>query len=127
MNRLRAWDEYDKKMCLSPDNASNYELGTWLMAQSKHFLEKDSLIMQSIGKKDKNGKDIFVDDILATSNNNPECDIWDEKEHGFTVVEEHKEMGFCFSDWWVEEKNNSVFDIEYVKVVGNIHENPEMK
>lgn len=80
---------------------------------------------QWTGLKDRFGTDIYKGDILATSNSNPEHDIWDKEEYGYTtVIWEEGTLGFSFSDWHVEleEPNESVYGIEFIEVVGNIYD-----
>jgi uncharacterized phage protein (TIGR01671 family) len=85
--------------------------------------------MQFTGLKDKNGKEIYFGDILATHNDGKDgCDTWVIDQEGYTVVEELKnELGVAYSKWWVElEDSDSIYSNEYIEVVGNIYENPEL-
>lgn len=98
-------------------------------------------IGQYAGLKDRNGKEIYFGDILATSNEIKEnewteYDIWDKEENGYTVVlEKEDELGVTYSNWHVEndfiaEENrfekNSIYSLAFVEVIGNIHSNPEL-
>jgi uncharacterized phage protein (TIGR01671 family) len=82
---------------------------------------------QYTGLKDKNGKKIFFGDILATSNDNPDYDIWDEKDYGYTmVIECAKELGVSYTNWFLSDEEDSVFYKNFVEVIGNIDENFEL-
>jgi len=86
---------------------------------------------QCLGVKDKNGKLIYEGDILATSNNDSRegtCDTWDKEDLGYTAVKWDQDF-FCFSctDWNFEPVDyDSTYSLDFVEVVGNIHENPEL-
>lgn len=82
---------------------------------------------QYTGLKDKNGEEIYFWDILATSNDNPEYDIWTEEEYGYTIVREDDEfLWVTFSRWWPTNEKYSLYDFRFVRVVWNICENPEL-
>lgn len=88
------------------------------------------IIEQCTGVKDKNGKLIYEGDILATSNTQPEAaeDFWAKEYYGYTAVLWHD--GFlCFTctEWNFEPVGfDSVYSLDFVEVVGNVHENPEL-
>ena len=86
-------------------------------------------LMQFTGLTDKNGKEIFIGDILCTWNKGGEgLDDWYVPDNGYTVVEEDpEELGIRYSKWAVEVGNrDSIYDIQFVEVLGNIYENPEL-
>ena len=90
---------------------------------------KPEKIMQFTGLTDKNGKEIYIGDILATWNKGGEgLDDWYVPDNGYTVVEEDpEELGIRYSNWAVEVGNrDSIYDIQFVEVIGNIYENPEL-
>ncbi len=129
MRRFRAWD--GKEMVLSPKEGKKYGLNGWFAWYVIHSTvwdgEQGSVIMQSTRLKDKNDMEIFVGDILATSNDDPKCDIWDDEEHGLTVVTETEDLGYTYSEWGIDPDDfNSVYVKEFVRIVGNIYENPEL-
>ena len=123
--KIRAWDKDRKQMVtfissISPvaHNLLNLSL-------------PDYELMQFTGLLDKNGKEIYFGDILATSNSNPEFDIWSQEDFGLTVVlEKETEIGVRYSNWAIDTSNNtdtdSVYCTEFVSVIGNIYENPEL-
>lgn len=83
---------------------------------------------QFTGLKDKNNKEVYFGDILATSNSDIQHDVWDKKVYGFSVVEEYEyEWGISFSDWsFAMDDMDSVFNKMFIEVIGNIYENPEL-
>ena len=83
---------------------------------------------QCTGLKDKTGRLIYEGDILATSNNDPKYDLWKPEDWGYTVVYwNEKNLCFAGTKWFIDgPEEESVFNAEFVEVVGNIHENPEL-
>ena len=86
--------------------------------------------LQFTGLLDKNGKEIYEGDILATSNfGEPYTDEWNSKEFGYAKVTITPEQGVSFEgddiNWsWDDEE--SIYSIKYCEVIGNIYENPEL-
>lgn len=78
--------------------------------------------------KDKNGKEIYEGDILATINDDPKYDIWDKGDWGYTAVIWHNSTScFCGSNWtWEDSNSESVYDLQFIEVIGNIYENSEL-
>jgi uncharacterized phage protein (TIGR01671 family) len=87
-------------------------------------------LTQFTGLKDKNGKEIYIGDILVTSNSDETYDIWNKETYGYSIVEADKEsLGFNFTNWSIdheEDFDESVYSLMFVEVVGNIFENPEL-
>ena len=105
-----------------PDFMEQYTVDTLNNTLNSEYF----IIEQFTGLYDKNGKEIYEGDILATENHDPEYDLWKQSDHGYTVVQ-YKDFGFTFSNWQLEldRNNESVYSVEFVEVVGNIFENPE--
>ena len=81
----------------------------------------EAILMQSTGLFDKNGKEIFENDIVE----------WEHKDTGQLVrgiIKYDTELGF----WWMTDvRFNNLTAIGYlanqkVTVLGNIYENPEL-
>lgn len=78
------------------------------------YSEKDAVVEQCTGLKDKNGKLIYEGDILKTLDGRICWVIW---------------MGTSF---WLKSPGSGAYDLEYnsfyehCEVIGNIHENPEL-
>lgn len=74
----------------------------------------EKYLMQSTGKKDMYGDDVYVHDI-----------IWDDYDDEFGVVK-YDEVDAEFIIEW-ETHTESLSDrIDILEVVGNIHEHPEL-
>ena len=86
------------------------------------------VVMQFTGLLDRNGVEVYFGDILATSNDNPIYDLWDEKDLGYTIVKEDSfQLGVSYSNWFMEDNNgDNVYDKKFVEVIGNIYQNPEL-
>jgi uncharacterized phage protein (TIGR01671 family) len=138
--KFRAWDKKVGKMVLTNVSAftNEYHLAWWpscktpfpaLYRNSVVQKTEDYEIMQYTGLKDKNDKEIYEGDILATSEKDPHYDTWRKKDFGYTVVEWSEEYS-----WWTGSKwkwvpvndDTSVYSLRFVEIIGNIWENPEL-
>jgi len=129
--KFRVYDLYNKEMHTQGSTLLGNVVGAIVgCTEPLDDKEKEQYkIMQYTGLKDKNGTEIYFGDILGTYNDNSEYDIWDYSEHGYTVVQENShELGVIYSDWAMTcfRGDESVFAQEFVKVIGNIYENPEL-
>ena len=78
---------------------------------------EDVILMQSTGLKDKNGKEIFEGDILYGYAGE---DFWE-------IVEFDTEEGkWIRKDIWYNSKLCLSENNEFMEIVGNIYENPEL-
>ena len=117
--KFRAWDKTDKEMYLVDEinfNRGEFEsIGdgiTFLRGADKVEL------MQSTGLHDKNGKEVFVGDIIKCTRGCPH-EVYLEKEYGGTYVGGMPAIylkGIREGYAWTGAE----------EIIGNIHENPEM-
>ena len=110
--KFRAWWK-DTKRFLDGDE--------WYMTCSgaKHlhyavypYRGDEFVIEQYTGLKDKNGKEIYEGDIIMHD--------WGDDE------EDMVKHTVLFNKACFEPFNTEVIDIDYIVVIGNIHENPEL-
>jgi len=97
--KFRYWDVRDKRMEYSGDL-----VGFWV-----HAMSADRPVMQYTGLKDKNGKEIYEDDILI--------------DHLGQHLQVIFEAG-CFLDGLL--LNEIYLSSDTSEIIGNIHENPEL-
>lgn len=120
--KFRAWDKISKKMfpVMMIDFGQSYVMieeinGLWC---ERDFDEIE--IMQSTGLFDKNGKEIYEDDIVRIT-----------LTDGFRyVVGEDGAVKYKLGAFYIlnglDEYLISDFHIDDIEVVGNIYENPEL-
>lgn len=121
--KYRAWDSVEKKVVehfFITDNGliCNMEKPT---SDSKLLIpiEKSELIlMQSTGLVDKNGKEVFVGDIIKCTRG---ClhEVYIEKEYGGT---------YCggMPAVYLKDLGEGYAWTEHEEIIGNIYENPEL-
>ena len=104
--RFRAWDEINKRMIY-------WDLDTELYLEAFWALNSSKIIMQFSGLVDKNGKDIYEDDILSG------------KDH-WAYGNWKKAVGFCDGIFWPLGSDDYSPKATDCEIIGNIHENPEL-
>lgn len=108
--------------------ASYYENMAIIDLNNMDFLDYEHLIGSHIreqytGRKDKNGKEIYEGDILATWNedNYPDIDNWDFRDNPVIVKWSDKLNGWDFGGL-MDDDEDSMYHEKYCGVIGNIHE-----
>ena len=88
------------------------------ICESDCFDFKDVILMQSTGLKDKNGKEVFVGDIIKCTRG---ClhEVYIEKEYGGT---------YCggMPAVYLKDLIEGYAWTEHEEIIGNIYENPEL-
>ncbi|VMC97722.1 phage protein [Streptococcus pneumoniae] len=129
--KFRVWVKIGKRMVFSDDIlAIDYE-NKEIVTQQVYFenglpddrdiycYDFDEIeLMQSTGLKDKNGKEVFVGDIIKCTRG---ClhEVYIEKEYGGTFIGGMPAIylkGFLSGYAWTEHE----------EIIGNIYENPEL-
>ncbi|VIT19892.1 YopX protein [Streptococcus pneumoniae] len=129
--RYRAWIKTEKRMFFSDDIlAIDYE-NEEIVTQQVYFenglpddrdiycYDFDEIeLMQSTGLKDKNGKDVFIGDIVKCTRG---ClhEVYLEKEYGGTFIGGMPSIylkGLLSGYAWTEDE----------EIIGNVYENPEL-
>lgn len=96
--------------------------------QPRAYQIRPETIGQFTGLLDRDGKKIFEGDILATENSNPNFDIWDKEYWGYTnVIWDDYDLMWRGSNWtWSHSKDGSVYSLEFIKIIGNVYEHPQL-
>lgn len=129
--RYRAWIKTEKRMFFSDDIlAIDYE-NKEIVTQQVYFenglpddrdiycYDFDEIeLMQSTGLKDKNGKEVFIGDIVKCTRG---ClhEVYLEKEYGGTFIGGMPSIylkGLLSGYAWTEDE----------EIIGNVYENPEL-
>lgn len=116
--KLRAWDEYSKRMFNSITEMAEFEehLLYWLNNAAY-------VLMRFTGSTDKNGKDIFQEDIVKCLDKNGEEYITNIfYQDGCLLIEIHNNSDGDFTSI----DSSLINDIEEIEVIGNIFQNPEL-
>lgn len=117
--KFRAWTQ---NCWINEGMLYDYQDTTYV--ESFGFNEEELPLMQFIGLKDKNGKEIYEGDILETTNYLGEKWVfkveYSEDFAGF--------MGFDLNTraYIYHEKDTEHYDFTKSVIVGNIYENPEL-
>lgn len=79
---------------------------------------EDVILMQSTGLKDKNGKEVFVGDIIKCTRG---ClhEVYIEKEYGGTYIGGMPAI-------YLKDLREGYAWTEHEEIIGNIYENPEL-
>ncbi|CIO22835.1 YopX family protein [Streptococcus pneumoniae] len=124
--KFRAWDRARNEMnykvmvgnCDTDDE--NWTCPIIWIEEEKDWLHFDDYecIMQSTGLKDKNGKEVFVGDIIKCTRG---ClhEVYLEKEYGGTFIGGMPSIylkGLLSGYAWTEDE----------EIIGNVYENPEL-
>ncbi|EPR93373.1 hypothetical protein M060_08825 [Streptococcus mitis 29/42] len=124
--KFRAWDKARNEMnykvmvgnCDTDDENWTCPI-IWIEEKKDwlHFDDYDS-IMQSTGLRDKNGKEVFVGDIIKCTRGCPH-EVYLEKEYGGTYFGGMPAV-------YLKDLREGYAWTEHEEIIGNIYENPEL-
>lgn len=117
MRGFRVWSDYWKRYSFDAELYSDGSLYAMFEDDDgvTHHENTDIVLEFDTGLKDKNGKEIYMGDIVDDGYSRV-CKIrWSGKYAGFKAVNEND--GYGTNIWFVSK---------YGEVIGNIHENPEL-
>lgn len=115
--KFRAWDKELKEyvninnIAIDPTNGDVVELGGYELLDVIHF----AVLEQYTGLKDKNGVEIYENDVVDTH--------WGNEEN--RLVKYDNEMGFYLTPDQYQSYWTVAYRGEY-EVIGNIHENADL-
>jgi len=114
------------------ENRWDWYITTWDLLDNPFSTPDDFKIerwsvSQYTGLNDKNGKEIYFWDILATSNSDKDYDLWSIKDNWYTVVEKDiYELWISYSKWSMTYDVESIYHFRFCEIIWNIYENPEI-
>lgn len=113
--KFRAWDKREKEMCYNAQCTVDWEF---------YIVDKDQkqyVLMQFTGLKDKNGKEIYEGDIVSGKG------IYESiRSNKFEVIYHGNKCSACFI---FADKNGlgyHPYEIKAQEIIGNIYENPDL-
>ncbi len=117
--RYRAWDSWRKRMSVVDRIYIDTE-GVRLYDDFGEYWRnfRDIELMQSTGLKDKNGKEVFIGDIIKCTRG---ClhEVYIEKEYGGTYVGGMPAV-------YLKGLREGYAWTEHEEIIGNVYENPEL-
>lgn len=124
--KFRAWDKIDKHMCynahkcydtLTCDDKDDYGCKWGINSFGDLLEDKDIILMQYTGLKDKNGKEIYEGDIIVIFHLNH---IVKYKAPRYYFIAPEEQIQHSWADSTAEAIKS------HAEVIGNIYENPEL-
>lgn len=124
MIKFRAWDKKTKTMY--EVKSIVFTLQSMLCVNKKavhpertlYLDDDDTILMQSTGLVDKNGKEVFIGDIVRCTSGCPH-EVYIEKEYGGTFI------GGMPAIYFKGIKNGYAWTGDE-EIIGNIYENPDL-
>ena len=118
--KFRAWLKKEQKMDNEIDHISWLEDELYCIGDGITYMvsAEDLVLMQSTGLRDKNGKEVFVGDIIKCTRG---ClhEVYIEKEYGGTYFGGMPAV-------YLKDLREGYAWTEHEEIIGNIYENPEL-
>ena len=120
--KFRVWLKDTNKMY----NVHSLHIGTnKVIISSRHgnvsiYINKNTILMQSTGLKDKNGKLIYEGDIIVNEKFVKYITKWNDNIGQFYISKINPSKYDNWKDWHLARH-----DLDY-EVIGNVYENPEL-
>ena len=118
--RFRAWLKKEQKMDNEIDHISWLEDELYCIGDGITYMvsAEDLVLMQSTGLKDKNGKEVFIGDVIKCTRG---ClhEVYIEKEYGGTYVGGMPAV-------YLKGLREGYAWTEHEEIIGNIYKNPEL-
>lgn len=112
--KFRAWDKKDKRWWTAGKD------GDWFYRDGNEIKAiKDVELMQFTGRLDKNGKEIYENDLVKGKFNHSHLGFIDVE--GQLIMDEFM--------WCIETKDGDIYSLNrlsYLEIIGNIYSNPEL-
>ena len=121
--KFRAWDSVEKKFVehfFITDNSliCNMEKPTSDRKLPIPIEKSEMILMQSTGLKDKNGKEVFIGDIVKCTRGCPH-EVYLEKEYGGTFIGGMPAV-------YLKGLSEGYAWTGYEEIIGNVYENKEL-
>ena len=123
--KFRVWDKSQNKFLDYPCYFNNKDFNEFT-AFDRYFKcdEEGCILQQYTGLKDKNGREIYEGDIVQYNRRSSYDGInfevkWSEDNWGWVLVSKNK-------DYLVNERTPEGYRYEFIEIVGNIFENPDL-
>ena len=120
--KFRAWAGGSVSRMYQPEEVMVSNDSIWILdedSDTNEWIENNDLeLMQSTGLRDKNGKEVFVGDIIKCTRGCPH-EVYIEKEYGGTFIGGMPAIylkGIKEGYAWTGSE----------EIIGNVHENPEL-
>lgn len=116
--KFRAWDKESNYMSYNFNPVQHGEYNFFLFCKTVHIFHPDVILMQFTGLKDKNGKEIYEEDIVRSEGNLLSIQYSIDGNHAYYA-------GYRLDDPGLETVME-LFNYGELEVIGNIYENPEL-
>ena len=124
--KFRAWDDLHNKMYPVSDIEWDADGRMWVTADDGkngiELIDEEAHLMQYTGLHDKNGRKIYEGDIVHGYDQEP------DRDDGYIGSSVTGVVNFKYGAFWIGDSLHKVMLMTppIVKVIGNVHENPDL-